>query len=487
MKRIGLIALGLVIVLLWLPVGSAFPLSWTKTTIFATGTAGNAITINRVFSTDTVISAFEVSGTGIVFSKSTNRGASWEAGITAVSGTVGQPDIEAASTATFVIAYLDAIGLDLKVAISTNGGATWASSTVDSTGDSGTRPSLEIYNANIWAISHFETASLDVRVCYTTNAGTSWTCVAVDTALINSIGKLEIVSATNWLVAYSRGAAGSADMYLAYTTDGGGTWTPVDVPETTAAHNGLPGGILAKDGNTYIVATTVNQVTAVKQLRLHRTDDNGGTWSEIIVASSSGSGGVNAFTPLILEFSPADGDDAIIGMYQQATQPSATEYFGLSTAFGGAWTFVTDIVTGGAQTPSSWAETLVSFATDSYLMAIGDLTDSNAFVYRSSTFVSGTGTVTASNPLNNMITYVGDSWGFDAHWLFGIIAVGIVTAGFAKISTNITILSIAVLLGIGLSVLMGLFPVWVLFLVVLLIIALVVVVFGRGRGEEGSE
>lgn len=92
------------------------------------------------------------------------------------------------------------------------------------------------------------------------------------------------------------------------------------------------------------------------------------------------------------------------------------------------------------------------------------------------------------NPFQASINYASEGWGFDVSWLFGIVVVVIFTTGLGK-ATNGSVLGIALgaFLGIGVGVIMGLFPLWLLLVVIFLIIAVAGTrLFGDKSGDESA-
>lgn len=83
------------------------------------------------------------------------------------------------------------------------------------------------------------------------------------------------------------------------------------------------------------------------------------------------------------------------------------------------------------------------------------------------------------------VGFCSDSWGFDCSWLFGILIVSLVTIGFARISPMPLLVGIGAFLGVGVSVAVGVLPMWVLFVMIFIVIAVAgFVLFGRGEDES---
>lgn len=83
----------------------------------------------------------------------------------------------------------------------------------------------------------------------------------------------------------------------------------------------------------------------------------------------------------------------------------------------------------------------------------------------------GAGSCDTGNFIQCYKQFLDDSWGFDWAWLLGMIVVGITVFAVAKRTNNTLVIAIFAFLGFGLAVFFELFPVWSMFVLVFLIIA----------------
>jgi hypothetical protein len=98
-------------------------------------------------------------------------------------------------------------------------------------------------------------------------------------------------------------------------------------------------------------------------------------------------------------------------------------------------------------------------------------------------------TITAGggNPIQTAKDFFDVSWGFPpgvSDWLFGIATTGFMTVGFGRVSKAPIIMALGAILGVGLAVVFGFFPIWVLLLIIFLAIAFTASQFLGGNGEE---
>lgn len=101
-------------------------------------------------------------------------------------------------------------------------------------------------------------------------------------------------------------------------------------------------------------------------------------------------------------------------------------------------------------------------------------------------FAGGSPATNTGNPIGSLVNYFNTSWGFDGTWLFGIMTVIIVMAGFVAFGRTPVMLGIGAFLGVGTSVTLGFFPVWVLFVLIFLLLAFVGTMLGRRRAGDSD-
>lgn len=89
----------------------------------------------------------------------------------------------------------------------------------------------------------------------------------------------------------------------------------------------------------------------------------------------------------------------------------------------------------------------------------------------------------SGNTVRFAVDFCSDAWGVDCGWLFGLGIVGMVTVAFAGATRSPVAIAAAIVIGIIVSFGLGLFPIWVVFVMVLLML-LVAGVFFFGNGDS---
>lgn len=103
---------------------------------------------------------------------------------------------------------------------------------------------------------------------------------------------------------------------------------------------------------------------------------------------------------------------------------------------------------------------------------------------------NGGGGLGTGNPISNAKEFFQDSWGLSAdigNWLFGLVIIGLIIGGFARISATPFMLALGALVGVGVALAFGFFPLWLLFVLIFLIIAFAAyALFERGVAAESG-
>lgn len=85
-------------------------------------------------------------------------------------------------------------------------------------------------------------------------------------------------------------------------------------------------------------------------------------------------------------------------------------------------------------------------------------------------------------PIADMVNFFNDSWGFDGSWLFGLAIVGMVV--FPARNARPLYVALMAFIGVGICVALGLFPMWLIFVLVFLVIAVAGFRMFEGADQE---
>lgn len=101
---------------------------------------------------------------------------------------------------------------------------------------------------------------------------------------------------------------------------------------------------------------------------------------------------------------------------------------------------------------------------------------------------TGVGGFEPDSIFGQTVAMLQEAWGFSAgslNWLLGIMVVGLVAVSFARVNRTPLMVAIGGMLGVGLALFFGFFPLWLLVLMAFLIIAVAGNrLFGGGRDDE---
>jgi len=139
----------------------------------------------HVVSSTTIYVVYYDAGGNLVFEKSTDSGATFGSPVNIKTGmtsdAVGQNvDIFAVDANNVYVAYYMVAGNDLEFAKSTDAGATWATSAVDTTGDVGTNPGIFATGVGTIVITYRDVTNANIKFAKSTDGGTTWTLTTVD-------------------------------------------------------------------------------------------------------------------------------------------------------------------------------------------------------------------------------------------------------------------------------------------------------------------
>lgn len=141
----------------------------------------------------------------------------------------------------------------------------------------------------------------DMYVSHSTDSGMHWTPVLVFAGpLLSTSGNLfpaVAVDPTNGDVyaVWSNASASGTDVYFSYSADGGDTWSPAVVVNSDPANTAIFPWVAAYNGTadvTYYGTPSANDASAVWNVYLAQTTDNGSSFTESLVSNASNHTGV---------------------------------------------------------------------------------------------------------------------------------------------------------------------------------------------------
>ncbi len=181
------------------------------------------------------------------FAKSTNGGASWAT--STVDSVGGQWDsISTVGTSTIFISYYR--NSALAFAKSINGGASWTTATIDSGNNVGQHSSIFAADANTIFIAYFDDTNDDLLFAKSTNGGSSWATSTVASA--GSVGWYSAIHAAdsnNIFIAYND--EGSYSLLSARSTNGGSSFATSTVQS---------GGVVSSTKNNSVFAISSSTI-----------------------------------------------------------------------------------------------------------------------------------------------------------------------------------------------------------------------------------
>lgn len=133
----------------------------------------------------------------------------------------GGPDLAVdISDDSLYVTYYDSTNGNLKLAKSTDHGATWTSGTVDSAGDVGVSPSIAVFNGTVY-ICYRDVTNASLKMARSTDGGATGDIQTVDTGNVGSSSAIAFHDTTVFIVYYD---ASNGDLKFAKSIDGGATW-----------------------------------------------------------------------------------------------------------------------------------------------------------------------------------------------------------------------------------------------------------------------
>lgn len=259
----------------------------------------------------------------------------WSTSTVDSTGTVGSyTSLDAIDSNTIYISYYDQTNLKLKFAKTVNGGTNWVTSTIDSAQDSGSYSyhALKAIDANTIFVAYYYTDSSTisaVKLAKSTNGGSTWATSTIDSIapISGSISAVSLAAtdSNTVLISYNRFVLGSPShyyLYFAKSTNGGGSWVTSNIA-TNADYNQT--SISAVNSNTIFIGYYDN----VAKTAVVRYSTNGGSsWASVTVDSG---GDVGAYMSIF-----ALDANNIFAVYNDDT--NFVSKFAKSTNGGSSWT-----------------------------------------------------------------------------------------------------------------------------------------------------
>ncbi|MEK7094201.1 MAG: hypothetical protein AAB903_02580, partial [Patescibacteria group bacterium] len=198
-------------------------------------------------------SFYDENGRRLKFNSSINGGTSWATNGGSVvddksSINVGlYNSIAAPTTSTLYISYYDTVNNNLRLAKSTNGGSTWATSTVAASGN-GQYSGIAAPSSSVVYISYYDATNNDLMVASSSNGGQNWSYSRVDSG--GDVGQYTAIATPQSDTIYVCYYDNSNNLpKFAWSTNSGGTWA------TSTIDSGFTGGAPCS-----ISAPTVNSI-----------------------------------------------------------------------------------------------------------------------------------------------------------------------------------------------------------------------------------
>ncbi len=186
------------------------------------------------------------------------------------------------SGTTVIISYLSGDNI-VKIAKSTDSGATFTLSTVETPTGSANYGDLCVVDANTYLLCYEYNDGASVyrlRFAKTTDGGSNWTYSYVSANNAYQYWSvIKSLDATTIFIIFNNG---SSQIKLAKSTDGGSTWSEVLIDTTNYSSGDKELDLCVFDANTLFVAYYKSTTT---DLRFAKSTDAGATWSNTLVST----------------------------------------------------------------------------------------------------------------------------------------------------------------------------------------------------------
>lgn len=257
--------------------------AWATTTVATTNQLTNSLDIVAV-TDNVVIACFEdETGDDIYFARSGNAGVLWSVVAVSTTDTLEACSLTYFSNTNYLVTWYDVVGTNIRGSLSTDSGATWGTPfTIDPSDRSASleRGPLVVRGSSTNAVLVSAVATTNaVLTCRTQNTGSTWACNTIPGATISASGSpvgVASATATEYAVIYS---PGSTALNWCFSNDVAVSWGCGQAATLTVTSRSADIVWLGVDENSWGVAFVDYTATSNDVLWWTQTTD-GGSWSE---------------------------------------------------------------------------------------------------------------------------------------------------------------------------------------------------------------
>ncbi len=232
-----------------------------------------------------LIAYYDRTNLDLRYAVSSDSGANWSTGIIESTGDVGS-FVSAANCGVdcYVVAYEDETNDNLRFAKTTDGGSTWTPSEIDATGEVGGPLSIAVdttdSNTTYYIVSYYDTTNTNLKFALSDDEGATWTTSTIEsTGDAGLYSSLAVDIAGNYIVSYIAVNEDERALRFARSLDKGVQWSAqtIDITgtinqETSIATDG--------DGNYYI---TYFWTTPERTVRMAKSENQGTSWTKTTI------------------------------------------------------------------------------------------------------------------------------------------------------------------------------------------------------------
>lgn len=267
--------------------------SWTRNTIYSTGSVGAYNSLTRSVSTGNYyISFYDAVNGNLMVAVSTSGGVNYTTSAVEIGNDVGSYSsafayYNGAADNVYVVHY-DATNYDLRFVKSDDSGSSWSfSGLVDSSGKVGSHASLTGVDQDTIFAAYYDMTNRRLKFANSSTGGSGWTKTVIENASSGGdVGKYTDIFALNKshiFVSYRDN--GNGYLKFAKTVNGGTTWSTAVVDNSGGT--GIQTSIYANDSNNIVISYFDAKGN---DLRLAQTVDGGASWNTSAIDSVGGAG-----------------------------------------------------------------------------------------------------------------------------------------------------------------------------------------------------